>query len=76
MIAVDSASYPCLAVIQNFGVPHAHRKEVYEYGRHLLECHLGVTTLNLNLKPPWMTGIEHQQLLRNYDRAARKFGWG
>lgn len=80
MIAIDSASYPCLAVIQHFNVPEDKQGELYEYGQHLRDVALnrvpGGITLNLHKIPPWLTDIEHHQLLANYSRAARQFGWG
>jgi hypothetical protein len=76
LIAKDSSSYPCLAVIQHFKL-EAHAGEVYGFGRRLLEAITGMgPKINFEDYPTCLRGAALHQLQSNYVAAATKFGWG
>lgn len=76
MIAKDSTSYPCLAVIQHFGLEE-HAGEIYGFGRRLLEALTGMgPKIVLADYPKCLKSPALTQLQANYIAAANKFGWG
>lgn len=76
MVAKNSVSYPCLAVIQHFGLQD-HAGEVYGFGRRLLEAFTGMgPNITLEDYPGCLTPEAHGQLVENYVAAAKHYGWG
>lgn len=71
-IAPDSASYPCLAVIQAHGL-EARADEVYAFGRVILEAYLDPAQASIHRTTLPPSVVDH--LARNYKRAADQFGW-
>ncbi len=78
MIAKDSTSYPCLAVIQHFDVHPAAQEHVYSLGQRLLHYYTeGYGYLPGYFVDQLTIGQEALiQLLDNYFRAAKQFKWG